>query len=103
MLQRSDSAVRGREVVTSVYAWEPRTQTDWHTHPGEMVGHVTEGSIVLEQAGKSASTFATGQTFVVPAGVAHNCVNTGAAAARVFVTYLVEKGKPLTAPIRAGR
>ena len=103
LLQRSDSAARGREVVASVYTWEPNTHTGWHTHPGEMIGHVTEGQIVLEHEGKTAATFSAGQTFVVPSGVPHNCINEGSSKARVFVTYLVEKGKPITAPLQGRR
>jgi quercetin dioxygenase-like cupin family protein len=98
-LVRSDS-ISGREVVTGVYTWAPNTHTEWHTHFGEMVGHVTEGRVVLEQQGKPAATFHAGETFIVPAGVPHDCVNDTADQTRVFVTYVVEKGKPLTAPFR---
>lgn len=96
-LVRSESA-SGREVVTGVYTWAPNTHTDWHTHFGEMVGHVTAGRLVLEQQGKPPATFVAGQTFIVPAGAPHDCVNDSGRQTRVFVTYVVEKGKPLTAP-----
>lgn len=99
-LQRVDSSARGHEVVTGNYAWEPNTHTGWHTHPGEMIGHVTAGQLVLEQRGKATTTFRVGETFVVPAGVPHNCVNESAEATRLFVTYVLPKGKALTTPIR---
>ncbi len=55
-LQRVDSHVPG-QVVTGTYAWERNTHTAWHTHPGEMIGHVSEGRIALEQKGEDTSTF----------------------------------------------
>ena len=100
-LQRTDTAAVGREVVTGVYSWEPTTHTDWHSHPGEMVGHVVEGTIIVQQAGIAAVTYQQGQTFIVPAGVPHDCINEGASTGRVFVTYIVEKGKPLSSPSRS--
>lgn len=102
-LEHRDSSARGREVVTGVYSWEPLTHTEWHTHPGEMIGHVTEGTIVVEQERQSPTTYTVGQTFVVPAGVPHDCVNDSERVARVFVTYVVEKGKALSAPVQGKR
>ena len=96
-LARVDSGARGYEVVTGTYTWEPKTHTGWHIHPGEMVGHVTEGQLVLEQESK-ATTFKAGETFVVPARVLHNCANDSTSTVRAFVTYVVEKGKPITMP-----
>jgi quercetin dioxygenase-like cupin family protein len=99
-LQRTDTAALGREVVTGVYTWDARSHTNWHTHPGEMVGHVIEGSIVVEQEGKSRASYQPGQTFIVAAGVPHDCINEGTSTSRLFVTYIVEKGKALTSPLR---
>jgi quercetin dioxygenase-like cupin family protein len=71
----------------------------WHTHPGEEAGYVLEGSLVFDFAGKPTVTLTAGQTFLVPAGAAHNATNSGAARARVLATYIVDKGKPLATAV----
>ncbi len=62
-----------------------------------MVGYVLEGSLLIEQDGKS-STLTAGQTVIIPAGVAHNNTNNSTTTARMLATYVVEKGKPLNEP-----
>lgn len=101
--RRSDTAARGRELVASTFTWEPRTHTEWHLHPGEMVGHVAEGTLRVEEEGKPPVTYHAGQTFIVRAGVPHDCTNDTASRTRVFVTYLLEKGKPLSVPVQGTR
>jgi quercetin dioxygenase-like cupin family protein len=98
VVQQSDLSAPGREVVQAVAEFQPGGTVGRHTHPGEEVGYVLEGSIVLEQDGKPATTLTAGQGFVIPAGTVHNATNKGTAPARVLATYIVEKGKPLATP-----
>jgi hypothetical protein len=44
------------------------------------------------------TTLTTGQTVIIPAGVAHNNTNNTHLPARMFATYVVEKGKLLNEP-----
>jgi len=55
-----------------------------HTHPGEEIGYVLEGAIVLEKDGKPAETLSAGKTFFIPAGMVHNATNKGQVQARVL-------------------
>lgn len=98
ILQQGDLSVPGREVVTAVADFDAGAAAPRHMHPGEEIGYVLEGTILLEQDGKSPWTVSTGQTFLIPAGVAHGASNKGAGAARILATYVVEKGKPLATP-----
>ena len=101
ILQQVEISVPGREVVTAVGEFQPGASAGRHTHPGEEVGYVLEGTIVVEVDGKSAVTLTAGKAFVIPAGAIHNAKNTGSGAAKVVSSYIVEKGKPLATPVTA--
>src|SRR6266508_541746 len=72
VLQQSDLSVRGHDAVTAVADFAPASATGWHTHPGGMVGYMVAGSVVIQQQGKPPVTVRTGESFILPAGVAHN-------------------------------
>jgi quercetin dioxygenase-like cupin family protein len=101
VLQQGALSVPGREVVTAIAEFQPGSTVGRHTHPGEEVGYVLEGTLLFEQEGKPSVTLHTGQTFLVPPGTVHNATNGGSALARVLATYIVEKGKPLATPVAA--
>ena len=69
-------------------------------HPGEEFGYVLEGTLQLEIDGRPPQTFKTGDVFFVPAGVVHNGRNTGSVKTTLIGTYVVESGKPLSAPAK---
>jgi len=99
VLQQGDLSMAGHESVTAVAEFQPGGTVGRHTHPGEEVGYILEGTIVLEQDGKPAVTLGPGKTFFIPAGTVHNATNRGTAPARVLANYIVEKGKPLATPV----
>lgn len=72
---------------------EPR-----HTHPGDVYAYLQTGSLILNVEGKPTVTVNQGETFFVPAGVVHWAENTGKTPGTALVTFVVEKGKPLTSP-----
>ena len=99
VLQRGDLSVPGREGVMGRADFPPGTTTGKHTHFGEEISYVLEGSMVLEVEGKPPVTLSAGDVFFIQAGQVHNARNTGTAGAKVLATYVVEKGKPLTTPV----
>jgi quercetin dioxygenase-like cupin family protein len=99
VLQQGDLSMAGHESVTAVAEFQPGGTVGRHTHPGEEVGYILEGTIVLEQEGKPAVTLGPGRTFFIPAGTVHNATNRGTATARVLANYIVEKGKPLATAV----
>jgi quercetin dioxygenase-like cupin family protein len=101
VLQQVDISVPGREVITAVGEFQPGASPGRHTHPGEEVSYVLEGSVALEQEGKPDRTVSAGQAFIIPAGIVHNAMNKGTAVAKIVATYIVEKGKPLATPTAA--
>jgi len=98
-LQRGDLSVAGREVVQAVADFPTGAASGKHTHPGEEVGYVLEGTVTVEVEGKAPMVLNAGGAFLIPNGTVHNARNTGPGAAKVLATYIVEKGKPTATPV----
>ena len=99
-LQRHDLAAAGREVVQVRAEFDTDAATPKHTHPGEEIGYVLEGALELEVAGQPKRTLKAGDAFFVPPETVHAGKNVGKGPAKVLATYVVEKGKPLSTPVK---
>ena len=99
-LQRADLSAPGREVVQAIAEFPPGATVGRHTHPGEEVAYILEGTVLVEVDGKPAATMSAGQYFIVPAGTIHNATNKSGGNAKVLATYIVEKGKPVATPVK---
>ena len=66
-----------------------------HTHPGEEIIYILEGSLEYEIEGQPPRTCNAGDALTVPAGAVHAVRNVGDGNAAELATYVVEKGKPL--------
>jgi len=71
-----------------------------HTHPGEEIIYVLEGSLEYEVEGKPPVTLKAGGVLFIPAGTIHAAKNVGSTNAAELATYIVEKGKPLLALVQ---
>jgi len=100
MLQKHDLSAQGREAVQVVAEFAPGAAAGKHTHPGEELGYILEGTLVLEVVGQKPLTLKAGDSFFVPAGVVHDGKNVGKGPAKVLATYIVEKGKPVATPVK---
>ena len=94
-LQRQDLSVPGREVVQSRVDIDPEAPLVKHTHPGEEIIYVLEGSLEYQIEGQPPMTFNAGDALTVSAGAVHAVRNVGSGNAAVLATDVVEKGKPL--------
>ena len=97
-VQTSALSIPGREAVQQLVELESGVVVAKHTHPGEEVTVVLDGTLLLEVAGKPTTTLKAGQGFTVPGGVVHGVKNTGSGPVKLLATYIVEKGKPLRSP-----
>ena len=93
-LQRHDLSVPGREVIQVRVELAPGVAFPGHTHPGEEIIYVIEGTWAYEIAGKPV-TAKPGDTLFVPSGTIHSAKNIGNGTAAELATYIVEKGRPL--------
>jgi quercetin dioxygenase-like cupin family protein len=94
-LQRHDLSVTGREVVQVVVELAPGTTAPRHTHPGEEIIYVLEGTWEYTVEGKPPVTLTAGDVLFIPAGTVHSARNHGAGRAAELATYVVDKGMPL--------
>lgn len=92
---RHDLGDSGREVVQVQVDFTPGAAFGKHTHPGEEIAYVLEGSMEYQVAGKPPITLKAGDSLFIPAGTIHAAKNVGSGNAAELATYLVEKGKPL--------
>jgi quercetin dioxygenase-like cupin family protein len=95
MLQDQNLSAAERHAVQVVAEFIPGGVAGRHTHPGEELGYVLEGTLELQVEGQAPRTVHAGETFFVPAGVVHDGKNVGSGPAKVLATYVVEKGKPV--------
>jgi quercetin dioxygenase-like cupin family protein len=93
-LQRHDLSVPGREVIQVRVELAPGAAFPSHTHPGEEIIYVLEGTWAYEIAGKPV-TAKPGDALFVPAGTIHSAKNVGTGTAAELATYVVERGRPL--------
>ncbi|MNQ38317.1 Cupin domain protein [compost metagenome] len=94
-LQKHDLSIPGRETVQARIDFEPHTAFGKHSHPGEEVIYVLEGSLEYEVEGQSPVTLKAGEVLFIPADVIHSARNNSNAKASELATYIVEKGKPI--------
>jgi quercetin dioxygenase-like cupin family protein len=99
-LQRHDLSARGREVVQVRVDFAPGYFTPKHTHPGEEIVYVIEGTILYEVDGKPPVTLKAGDVLFIPARTIHAAKNVGSSSAEELATYIVEKGKPLVTQVK---
>jgi len=93
-LQRHDLSAPGREVVQVRVEFDPGYVAPRHTHPGEEIIYVLEGTLEYVIGGKTV-TVKPGDVLFVPAGTIHSVTNVGSGNGAELATYVVEKGKPL--------
>ena len=98
VLQQTDLSITGREVVTARADFPAGGSTGLHTHPGDEVSYVAEGSVEIMVDGAS-KTYKAGEAFHVAAGKVHDAKAVGGAAV-VIANYVIEKGKPATTPVK---
>ena len=96
-LQRHDLSVPGREVIQAIVELEPGTIAPRHSHPGEEIIYVLEGTWEYTLDDKPPVIVKAGEVLFIPAGVVHSARIVGTGRGRELATYIVDKGKPLLA------
>ncbi len=99
LLQDQNLSAKDRHAVVAQAEFTPGGMVGKHTHPGEELGYVLEGTVMLEVDGKPAQTLKAGDAYFIPAGVIHAAKNVGGGGAKVLATYIVEQGKPVSTPV----
>jgi quercetin dioxygenase-like cupin family protein len=95
-LQQHDLSIAGREVVQVRVDIAPGVSAPMHSHPGEEIVYMIEGSLEYQLKGKPPVTLRAGEVLFIPARTPHSARNVGQDNAAEVATYIVEKGKPLS-------
>jgi quercetin dioxygenase-like cupin family protein len=93
-LQREDLATPGREAIQVLVEFAPGASFPEHSHPGEELVYVTEGSLEYAIVDRTPVTLEAGEVLFIPAGAVHAVRNVGSVKSAELATYIVEKGKP---------
>jgi len=99
-LQQHDLSIPGREIIQVRVELAPGVASPKHTHPGEEIIYVLEGSLEYEVEGKPPVTLKAGDVLFIPAGTVHAAKNVGSGSGAELATYIVEKGKPLLTVVK---
>ncbi len=94
-LLREDLSAPGREAIQVLVEFAPGTSFPAHSHPGEELVYVTQGSLEYSLEGRPPVTLEAGDVLFIPAGAVHAVRNVGSGNGAELATYIVEKGKPL--------
>jgi len=94
-LQRHDLSVPGCEAVQVRADFPPGAAVPRHTHPGDELVYVLEGTLEFQLEGQAPVTVKAGEVFFIPAGTVHTAKNVSSGNSAALSTYIVEKGKPL--------
>jgi quercetin dioxygenase-like cupin family protein len=94
-LQRHDLSVPGREVIQVRVEIDQGVASPRHTHPGEEIIYVLEGTLEYEVEGRPIVTLKPGDVLFIPAGTVHAAKAVGSGKGVELATYVVEKEKPL--------
>ena len=100
MLQDHPLSIKDRHAVMSRSEFQPGAASGRHTHPGEELGYVLEGTLELTIDGKAPQRLKAGDVIFMPAGAVHEAKNIGTGTLRVVSTYVLEVGKPLATPVK---
>lgn len=99
-LVKGDIDVPGHEAVQVRVDFAPGVLAPNHSHPGEEVAFVLEGTLEYKLEGKEPVTLKAGQSLFIPSGVVHSAKNVGSGRASELATYIVRKDEALVVPAK---
>ena len=99
-LVQNDIDVPGHEAVQVRVDFAPGVLAPNHSHPGEEIAFVLDGTLEYRLEGREPVTLKAGQSLFIPSGVVHSAKNVGSGKASELATYIVQKGEPLVVPAK---
>ncbi|HEY0512972.1 MAG TPA: cupin domain-containing protein [Thermoanaerobaculia bacterium] len=100
LLHTSVSGDDTKEAVVLSIEFASGSTTGRHTHPGDEYATVLQGSLELHVDGQEPRRVNAGEAYHNARGIIHETRNIGTVPARTIATFIVEKGKPITQPVK---
>jgi quercetin dioxygenase-like cupin family protein len=94
-IQHSPSSIPGRVIVQVLTEIPAGVESGWHTHPGEEVGYIIAGTVLMMIDGSVTLTLNAGDGFLIPPRTPHNALDVGPETGRMLSTYLVDPAQPV--------
>ena len=99
--QHDQSGTPSTEIVLGTAEVPAGGAVGWHTHDGDESGYVLKGNLVLKTRGKPDQVLKAGDHFFNPRGAVHSLAAApGSEGGTALSTWIVDKGKPLAAPVK---
>ena len=98
ILLQQDAAIPGYETVVAEVSIAVGGREGRHWHSGTLVGYMLEGELTLELEGQPTKIVRAGEAVLIEPLQVHEGFNKGGVPIKAIVTFIVEKGKPLTTP-----
>lgn len=98
ILLQQDASLPGYETVVAEVSVAVGGREGKHWHPGTMIGYVLQGELTLELEGRPTKIVKAGEAALIEPRQVHEGINKGTVPIKAVVTFIVEKGKPLTTP-----
>ncbi len=98
LLQTTLSDDPTKVIEMRLVEFPPGSQLSRHTHPGDELAFVLQGTLEILAEGREPRRVSTGDTFHNPRGLIHWARNAGDTPVRLAITFIVDKGKPVVQP-----
>jgi len=97
ILERHDqTGVADKEIVIGTATLPAESVIGYHTHPGDEIGYVLKGTLLLKARGQPDRLLKPGDTFFNPRGLIHSLAAApGGDGGMEVSTWIVDKDKPL--------
>ena len=96
---QQDAAIPGYDTVLAEVSLAVGGREGRHWHSGTLVGYIVEGELTLELEGQPTKIVKAGQAVLIEPRQVHEGFNKGSVPIKALVTFIVEKGKPLTTAV----
>jgi quercetin dioxygenase-like cupin family protein len=98
ILSQTDGPSPGYVTILAEATIEAGTSVARHTHPGIESAYVLEGGLEVPIQGRPSLNVKAGEGFQIPPDTPHAGGKPLEARARLIITYIVQKDKPLASP-----
>lgn len=88
-----------KELVVLAITLQPGAAVAMHTHPGDCVGSIVEGSVELLVEGHEPRVVPAGEGYSNLRGTVHGFRNVGQMQAKLVNSFVVDKGVPRVQPV----
>ena len=96
VLRTTLSGDESREAIMLTVEFAPGGTTGVHIHNGDEYTFVLQGTLELTAEGRETRRVTAGDAYHNPRGLVHQAKNVGDTPAIVKITFIIEKGKPIT-------